>query len=606
MSVGQPATPAPTLPANGATDTPRSPTFTWTADSAAVNYTIEIATDSAFSTIVATGTPSTATYTVPTSLQPLTTYYWRVRANSPCGNSAMSQVFSFTTGVTFPEPYCTVTFPSAVEPITRVKFTGIDNSSSAAVGGSPAIEDFLGVPGGAVTPGSSYPLLVEGNTAGSYTTKIKAYIDWDHNGVFDASDGYVIGSLANSTGTDGKQVTANIAVPAGALPGPTRMRVIKKYSSDPAACNTSGYGQAEDYTLTVAGSNYTVGGSVSGLTGSGLALKLNGGNAFAISANGAFTLPGALASGASYAVTVATQPSGQTCALANGSGTIGSANVTNVAVTCAAAATYTVGGTVGGLTGSGLALKLNSGSAFAINVNGAFTLPGTFPSGASYAVTLAVQPLNPAQTCSVANGTGTIGSANVTSIAVTCVTNTYTVGGSVSGLTGSGLALLLNGSTNLPISTNGTFVFTGAIDSGATYAVTVDTQPANPTQICTVANGNGTIGAVNVTNVVVTCVTSTFAVGGTVVGLVGNGLKLSLNGGADLVISGNGAFVFPTPLQSGDSYLVTISRKPFDQICTLANESGTISSANVSGIIVTCTTISDRIFANDFEEPKTL
>jgi hypothetical protein len=55
----------------------------------------------------------------------------------------------------------------------------------------------------------------------------------------------------NSTGTDGKQSTGDITVPADALLGATRMRVIKKFSSVPDACNAAGYGQAEDYTVVV-------------------------------------------------------------------------------------------------------------------------------------------------------------------------------------------------------------------------------------------------------------------------------------------------------------------------------------------------------------------
>ena len=42
-----------------------------------------------------------------------------------------------------------------------------------------------------------------------------------------------------------------------------------------------------------------------------------------------------MASGAAYAVTVKTNPSGQACTVSNGTGTVGSANVTSVAVTCA-------------------------------------------------------------------------------------------------------------------------------------------------------------------------------------------------------------------------------------------------------------------------------
>ena len=63
--------------------------------------------------------------------------------------------------------------------------------------------------------------------------------------------------------------------------------------------------------------------------------------------------------------------------------------------------------------------------------------------------------------------------------------------------------LTLNGSTNLPVTANGAFTFPGALASGTTYAVTVGTQPSNPTQACTVTNGSGTIGAANVTDVAV-------------------------------------------------------------------------------------------------------
>jgi hypothetical protein len=55
----------------------------------------------------------------------------------------------------------------------------------------------------------------------------------------------------SSTGTDGKQSTGDITVPADALLGATRMRVIKKFSTVPDACNAAGYGQAEDYTVVV-------------------------------------------------------------------------------------------------------------------------------------------------------------------------------------------------------------------------------------------------------------------------------------------------------------------------------------------------------------------
>jgi hypothetical protein len=80
---------------------------------------------------------------------------------------------------------------------------------------------------------------------------------------------------------------------------------------------------------------YTVGGTVSGLSSGSLVLKNNSGNDLTVSANSTtFAFATALASGATYAVTVGTQPSGLTCSASNGNGTITSANVTNVVVAC--------------------------------------------------------------------------------------------------------------------------------------------------------------------------------------------------------------------------------------------------------------------------------
>ena len=49
----------------------------------------------------------------------------------------------------------------------------------------------------------------------------------------------------------------------------------------------------------------------------------------------AFTFVTQLATGAAYNVTVKTSPSGQSCSVSGGTGTVASANVTSVVVTCA-------------------------------------------------------------------------------------------------------------------------------------------------------------------------------------------------------------------------------------------------------------------------------
>jgi len=164
---------------------------------------------------------------------------------------------------------------------------------------------------------------------------------------------------------------------------------------------------------------YTVGGSVSGLTGS-VTIQNNAGDDIVKTTNDGFTFT-AQAEGTDYAVTVSSQPVGQTCAVGNGSGTNITANVTNVTVTCVddVVPTYSVGGTVTGLTGTGLALQNNGGDTLAVAANGPFGFVTELLDSAAYAVTVSTQPTG--QACSVTNGSGTISTANVTDVGVTCV-----------------------------------------------------------------------------------------------------------------------------------------------------------------------------------------
>ena len=148
-------------------------------------------------------------------------------------------------------------------------------------------------------------------------------------------------------------------------------------------------------------------------------LNDNGGDNLTVTANGSFAFPTQLASGAAYAATVKTQPSGQTCTVSSGTGTVGSANITNVAVTCTTnpPVTYSVGGTVSGLTGT-LVLQDNGGDNLTVTASGSFAFPTKLAGGSVYAVTVLTQPSG--QTCTVSSGTGTVGSGSVTTVVVTC------------------------------------------------------------------------------------------------------------------------------------------------------------------------------------------
>ena len=250
---------------------------------------------------------------------------------------------------------------------------------------------------------------------------------------------------------------------------------------------------------------------------------------------------------------------------------------------------YQVGGVVTGLVGSGLVLANNGSNNLTVSENGAFHFTSDLTNGSSYAVTVVTQPGNPSQNCIITNGTGSISGSSVTTVQVTCSTNGYTIGGNVSGLTGSGLVLEDNGGDELTINQSGPFTFAQTIGSGVGYAVTVKTQPTNPAQICAISNGSGTVSSANVGNVAVTCATNTFSVSGTITGLLGTGLVLQTNG-VTATISGN-TFSF-AQLPSGTAYNVTVTTPPTNptQSCVVANGQGTLTNANVSGVSVTCST----------------
>jgi len=92
---------APTLlsPTSGATGQSLTPTLTWNAVTSATTYSLQVATNSTFTSVVvdvnSIGVPS---YDIPGPLNPLTTYYWHVSAQNSDGTSSWSTYRSFKTG----------------------------------------------------------------------------------------------------------------------------------------------------------------------------------------------------------------------------------------------------------------------------------------------------------------------------------------------------------------------------------------------------------------------------------------------------------------------------------------------------------------------------
>lgn len=311
----------------------------------------------------------------------------------------------------------------------------------------------------------------------------------------DASGKIVTVTLAGSRCTDGQTVILTLDPNAVTFDGAVGQK-----------------GAIWTRTYTISGTARSVGGTVSGLTGT-VALQNNGGDTLSTSTDGTFNFPTPVAQGGAYAVTVATQPVGQTCSVSRGTGTVGTTAVQDVAVVCATK-THTVGGTMSGLVGT-VTVRNNGGDSLVIAGNGPFTFPTAIAEGGAYVVTVQSQPAS--QTCTVGNGSGTMGSTAVQNVSLTCATNTYTVGGTASGLSGQ-VQLQLNGADTRNVTSNGAFTFATPVAEGGPYNVTVLTQPA--IQTCVVINGSGIMPAQNVTSVGVSCSTNTTTLSVTATGVI--------------------------------------------------------------------------------------
>ena len=181
--------------------------------------------------------------------------------------------------------------------------------------------------------------------------------------------------------------------------------------------------------------------------------------------------------------------------------------------------TYTISGTVTGLAGSGLVLQATGANTLAISASGAFQFPTALSNGSAFSISVQTQPTKPSQTCSIAPASGTISSASITNVVVACTTDNYKVGGTVSGLQGSGLVLSDNGSDSLNIAADGPFTFALPVSSGSSYAVTVKTQPTSSnsglSESCTVVSGTGTVGSAAIDTIAINCSDAAITAGGT-------------------------------------------------------------------------------------------
>ena len=220
---------------------------------------------------------------------------------------------------------------------------------------------------------------------------------FDNTGAQEFGVGTVNSEFRITGGTNGNRLTMRGNANNGAVLGTWTFDAKLKNTNDNCeSTTTTGF--------TVTANQPSVGGTLSDLEGDQVVLQNNGGDDQVLTADGSFTFS-PQDNGTDYDVTVLTQPSGpsQTCTVLNGTGTLAGADVNNVEINCSTDQ-FTIGGEVFGLEGNQVVLQNNGDDDQALTADGGFTFAPQ-DDGTGYDVTVATQPSDPSQTCTVLSAT---------------------------------------------------------------------------------------------------------------------------------------------------------------------------------------------------------
>ena len=146
--------------------------------------------------------------------------------------------------------YCSSAATNTVtyEYINEVTLNGASNTSMES-----NYSDYTGFVFTSLNAGTTYTftqvaMLV--TAGGPWVEYVKAWIDFNQDGDFDDPGEEI--DMGSQTVSDTAIFTTDFAVPAGALAGNTRMRVILRYENAPVACGTYSWGETEDEVAIIA------------------------------------------------------------------------------------------------------------------------------------------------------------------------------------------------------------------------------------------------------------------------------------------------------------------------------------------------------------------
>jgi uncharacterized surface protein with fasciclin (FAS1) repeats/subtilisin-like proprotein convertase family protein len=186
---------------------------------------------------------TTVTTFDPGSLQANTTYQFQIIPFNQNGPNLDCDIITFTTGECV--TYCDAgsTFPGCDEFISNVLMGDINNTTGCSQPGGYG--DFTNLSTNVFIGSGESIIVSNGNPfAGD---QLGIWVDWNQDGDF-----FDAGEQITVTGTPGVgPYSALITPPAGALLGPTRMRIRLTFVGAVDPCGFTTFGEVEDYTLIV-------------------------------------------------------------------------------------------------------------------------------------------------------------------------------------------------------------------------------------------------------------------------------------------------------------------------------------------------------------------
>lgn len=137
--------------------------------------------------------------------------------------------------------------------------------------------------------------------------------------------------------------------------------------------------------------------------------------------------------------------------------------------------------------------------------NSDFSFTTELTTNTDFKVTIDYTTVDERQDCVVLNSSGKIHLRDHTSVVVNCVDKAYEISGSLNGLIGGSVKLVLNDAEELNLSESGRFKFKRKVANESTYSVKMLSQPDEPAQMCRVINGNGSIDGREISDIQVQC-----------------------------------------------------------------------------------------------------